>query len=196
MKGDALFIVIYCLIASLMSLYAADSPPYQLMESPYADMDYAALRTEFDDLRKMQQEGAADWDNAPYAIGRVHVSQGTAACCLKACKMIMPCAICCMATNGCTCAAGGLAIICGLRQVNCIKKLFRMVEPISFDDSPRGKILKLQLAEIQKEMTRCSEQEKNELVHRVICRRSIHLRSPSRSPSSSPAYSSEKEKMD
>lgn len=149
--------MVYCFFASVIcSLHACDSPPYLLMDSPYAGMGYTALRDAFDDIQRLRQQGAEDWNNASYITGRISVSQGTAARWLQTCEVVTPCAICCMATYGYISAASILAIICGLRKVSCIKNCCKFIEPIPFEDSKRGKVLILQLSEIQKEMARSS----------------------------------------
>lgn len=173
----------------MCSLHAADSPPYLLMDSPYAGMSYAELHDIFNDIQKMKSQSKVDWNDAPYIIGRVSVSQGTAARCLQTCEVVTPCAICCMASYGCSSFASILAIICGLRKVSCIKNCCKFFEPIPFEDSKRGKILRLQLHEIQKEMACCPIQEQKEFAHNILSKKT---NMPSRSSSCSPA----KEKMD
>lgn len=189
---------VYCLFVSMVfSLYAADdSSPFVLMESPYAGTGYADLHDMFDSTQKMYAEGEVDWNNAPYALGKVSISQGTAARCLQVCEVITPCAVCCMASNGCAYAASGLAIICGLRKVSCVKKCCKVLEPISFEDSRRGRILTMHLSEIQREMMQCPAQEKKDFVRHVLSKTfNTPSRSSSRSPARSPSHTT-KEKID
>jgi hypothetical protein len=149
-------------VASLCASSGNESPQvFEIMESPYVGMSYASLHELSDQLKNTKRERKHDWETAPIAmLGMLSVSRDAMAKLLQACDVITPCTLVCMASMGFTDIATIGAIICGLCQTQWGKKCVQRCRPLSFEDTKQGRILRIQLEEMHKEMGRCPATEK------------------------------------
>lgn len=160
-----LCISICCFVLSIASLYAGcgkESPPvFEMMESPYAGMNYASLHELSEQWTAIKKDRKRDWGTAPITtLGMLSVSRDTLSNLLKACDVITPCALVCMASKGYTDVASIGAVVCGLCRTTCGKKCVEWCQLLSFEDTKQGRLLRIQLEEMQKAMDRCPPAEK------------------------------------